>query len=137
MKVFLGGTINGSKWRDEVINKLKIDYFNPVVDNWNDDAYRKEIYERQHCDYCMYLITPRLEGYYSLAEVVDDSNKRPEKTVFCYIAYDDGYSFNEMQLKSLKQLGQLVKNNGAKWYHTVGELVEFLNRQQKHAPEFA
>ena len=28
MKVFLGGTCNGSKWRDEIIKLLEIDYFN-------------------------------------------------------------------------------------------------------------
>ena len=32
-KVFLGGTCNESTWRDELIKKLKIDYFNPVVDD--------------------------------------------------------------------------------------------------------
>lgn len=30
-RVFLGGTCNESTWRDELIKKLKIDYFNPVV----------------------------------------------------------------------------------------------------------
>ncbi len=30
-KVFLGGTCNGSLWRDALIKKLNIDYFNPVV----------------------------------------------------------------------------------------------------------
>ena len=35
MKVFLGGTCNESKWRDDLIKLLKIDYFNPVVKDWN------------------------------------------------------------------------------------------------------
>lgn len=38
MKVFLGGTVNGSKWRDVMKEKLIIDYFDPVVDDWNDAA---------------------------------------------------------------------------------------------------
>lgn len=32
-KVFLGGTCNGSIWREKLIPLLKIDYFNPVVAN--------------------------------------------------------------------------------------------------------
>jgi len=35
-RVFLGGTCNNSKWRDVLIPRLKIDYFNPVVDDWNE-----------------------------------------------------------------------------------------------------
>lgn len=32
LKFFLGGTTNNTNWRDKLIPKLKIDYFNPVVD---------------------------------------------------------------------------------------------------------
>ena len=35
-KVFLGGTCNDSLWREELIKKLEIDYFNPVVDDWTE-----------------------------------------------------------------------------------------------------
>ena len=45
-KVFLGGTCNKSKWRDELIDLLKIDYFNPVVDDWNEEAQKEE---KKHC----------------------------------------------------------------------------------------
>lgn len=39
MKVFLGGTVNGSKWRTIVKEQLNIDYFDPVVEDWTDAAY--------------------------------------------------------------------------------------------------
>jgi hypothetical protein len=54
MKIFLGGTCNGSKWREELITKLEeigIDYFNPVVSVWNEEAQKREIEERQNCDF--------------------------------------------------------------------------------------
>ena len=54
-KVFLGGTCNESKWRDKLIPMLKIDYFNPVVDDWNEDAYQEELKQRKECDYCLYI----------------------------------------------------------------------------------
>lgn len=41
-KVFLGGTVNGSDWRDKLIKILDIDYFNPVVDDWTEDDYKEE-----------------------------------------------------------------------------------------------
>ena len=34
MKVFLGGTCNGSRWRNELIPLLECEYFNPVVEDW-------------------------------------------------------------------------------------------------------
>ena len=80
MKVFLGGTCNDSKWRDKLIPMLKINYFNPVVEDWNEEAREQERQERKICDFCLYVITPALAGVYSIAEVVDDSNKRPAKT---------------------------------------------------------
>ena len=69
MKVFLGGTCNESAWREELIPMLKIDYFNPVVDDWNEEAYKNELRERKICDLCLYTITPEMAGVYSIAEV--------------------------------------------------------------------
>jgi hypothetical protein len=87
-KVFLGGTCNESKWRDELIKLLKIDYFNPVVEDWTPECMAEEIRQRETCDYCLYVITPRMSGVYSIAEVIDDSNKRSQRTLFCFLGED-------------------------------------------------
>lgn len=79
-KVFLGGTCNESAWKDELIPLLEIDFFNPVVDDWDDESQKKkEIIERENSDFVLYVITPKMTGVYSIAEVVEDSIKRPEK----------------------------------------------------------
>jgi hypothetical protein len=85
MKVFLGGTCNESKWRDELIKKLEIEYFNPVVDDWTPECMAEEIKQRKICDYVLYTITPKMTGAYGIAEAVDDSNKQPFKTLFCVL----------------------------------------------------
>ena len=142
-KVFLGGTCNESAWRDKLIKMLEIDYFNPVVDDWTEECYQEELRQREICDYCLYVITPRMTGVYSIAEVVDDSNKRPEKTIFCILNYDlsdykmkvvDGKKvrkytemFNVEQLKSLDKVGVMVEKNGGKYFRTLSEVAEFLN----------
>lgn len=126
-KVFLGGTCAGSTWREELIPMLNIDYFNPVVDDWNDAAYRRELQERRDCDYCLYVLTPQMEGYYSIAEVVDDSNKRPNKTVLVILNNYDGQSFTNFQIKSLDKVAELVKNNGAKVCTSLSEVARYLN----------
>ena len=144
-KVFLGGTCNESTWRDKLIKMLEIDYFNPVVDDWTEECYQEELRQREICDYCLYVITPRMTGVYSIAEVVDDSNKRPEKTIFCILEYDlSDYktkiegdkkvrryveTFKPEQLKSLDKVGVMVEKNGGKYFKSLSEVAEFLNNK--------
>lgn len=126
-KVFLGGTCNDSNWRDRLIPTLKIDYFNPVVPDWTEECYQRELYEREECDYCLYVITPKITGVYAIAEVIDDSNKRPEKTVFAFLPEDEGISFDEVQIRSLDRVGRMVENNGGKYCKSLFEIVDYLN----------
>ncbi len=126
-KVFLGGTVNGSKWRDYVIERLQIDYFDPVVKEWNDAAYQRELHEREHCDFCLYVLTPKMTGVYAVAEVVDDSNKRPDKTLFCVLEEDEGEVFTPHQKKAMDAVGKMVQKNGAKIFKKLDTLIAFLN----------
>jgi hypothetical protein len=70
-----------------------------------------------------------MEGFYSVAEVIDDSNKRPEKTIFSFINEDEEKTFSDVQIKSLKQVAKMVKENGAKYFDTLKEAIDFLNHQ--------
>lgn len=126
-KVFLGGTCNNSTWREQLIPKLKIDYFNPVVDDWTEDDYKEELKQRKECDFCLYVITPKMTGVYSIAEVVDDSNKRPEKTIFAFIDKDEKETFNKEQIKSIDKVGVMVKDNGGKYFKSLDEIAVYLN----------
>jgi hypothetical protein len=129
MKVFLGGTCNNSKWRDVIIPKLKINYFNPVVDDWTEDDYQNELKERKECDFCLYIITPKMKGTYSIAEVIDDSNKRPEKTIFSFVNKDGNNEFDKEQIKSLDKVGVMIENNGGLYMKSLNEVLNFLNKQ--------
>lgn len=45
ISVFLGETCNQSTWRDELLTMLdqdKVKAFNPVVDDWNEEAQINE-----------------------------------------------------------------------------------------------
>ncbi|WP_458454725.1 nucleoside 2-deoxyribosyltransferase domain-containing protein [Methanobrevibacter sp.] len=127
MKVFLGGTINGSKWRDEIMPKLKIDYFNPVVEIWDDEARLRENHEKEICDWLLFVITPMMAGVYSIAEVVDLSNKSPEKTLLCILDEDGGETWSECQKKSLDAVETLVEQNGAMVLNGLDEVIVHLN----------
>lgn len=127
-KVFLGGTLNGSGWRDELISMLKIDYFNPLVDDWNDEARDREIIERAKCDFVLTVITPEMKGCYAVAEVVHDSNKHPARTVFCLLEKYGGHEFDEEQFESMKAVTDLVANSGAVLTHSLSEVARHLNK---------
>lgn len=126
-KVFLGGTCNESTWRDQLIELLTISYYNPVVEDWTPACMAEEIKQRETCDYCLYVITPKMSGVYSIAEVIDDSNKRPERTIFCFLEVDDDISFPMGQIKSLKSVANMVATNGGKVCTSLEEIAEYLN----------
>lgn len=128
-KVFLGGTCNDSDWRDKLISLLEVNYFNPVVDDWTPECQEKEKEERENCTHCLYVITPKMQGVYSIAEVVDDSNKRPDKTIFCFLKKDGSQEFDKFQTKSLNAVKDLVKENGGQCFETLEEIADYLNKQ--------
>jgi hypothetical protein len=133
MEVFLGGTTaKGTNWREKLIPKLKMDYFNPIVKDWDEKAYQKELKKRESCDYVLYVISPLMEGVYSIAEVVDDSNKRPEKTILCVIDYDGegkylDKTWTNSQRKSLTAVENMVAKNGGAVMSSLNEVAEVLN----------
>jgi len=125
--VFLGGTCNGSTWRAQIIPKLKVNYFNPVVGDWNEKSQQKENEMKQICDFFLYVITPEMTGTFSIAEAVDSSNKNPEQTVFVILKEYDTKKFTAEQWRSLETCAGLVKNNGAKVYFDLTPAVSYIN----------
>jgi len=124
MKVFLGGTCNNSTWREDLIKLLngKVEYFNPVVPDWTPECMEEERRQRKSCDSVLYVITSEMIGVYSIAEVVDDSNKRPDKTIFCFLKE----GFTEPQIRSLGAVGQMVIDNDGWWLEDLKEVSMFL-----------
>lgn len=126
-KVFLGGTCNGSTWRDKLIPMLKIDYFNPVVENWSPEMQDIEDQEKEKADFRLYVITPKMTGVYAIAELIDDSNKIPEKMLFCFLVNDEGQEFSVHQVKSLAKTKQMAMKNGATTCSSLKEIAAILN----------
>lgn len=83
----------------------------------------EEIRQREQCDICLYTISSEMKGVYSIAEVIDDSNKRPEKTVFCLLHS----GFDDSQLKSLGAVRDMVERNGGKSFEGLDSLADYLN----------
>lgn len=130
-KVFLDGTENGSTWRAELIDKLEIEYFDPSGKERSRRTLREEEAQKAESDFCLYVITPLMDDFENISELVDDSNKYPQRTLFCYLEQDQDKSFNAHQLKSLKAVGQMVEGNGARWLPDLQAVIKYLNESQK------
>jgi hypothetical protein len=108
-KVFLGGTCNGTTWREELIPLLEMPYFNPVVKDWTEECQVEEYKQKEICDIHLYVITQKMTGVFSIAEAVDSANRVDKFTVF--VVDPDGFGISE--LKSLEAVKDLInKRNG-------------------------
>ena len=68
-----------------------------------------------------------MTGVYSIAEVVDDSNKRPERTIFILLKNDDEKMFDPAQWKSLCAVSQMIKKNGGIVFTNLKSAATYIN----------
>lgn len=133
IEVGLFGTCNNSTWRDEIIKQLKdVNYFNPVVKDWTPEAQQIEIQKRVECDILLYVITPKMTGVYSIAELVESVMKRPETTYCVFLKEDGDDKFDEHQLKSIDMVKNLVILNNGKVFDSLKDAADFINYVQSY-----
>lgn len=127
MKVFLGGTCSGHDWRSELIPLIHCDWYNPVVEDWTEEDRQREVRERESSDYVLYAITKDMAGVYSIAEVVDDSNKRPEKTLFVNLYESSSDDSSAQMARSLLAVESLLSSNGVRCFGSLQDVADLLN----------
>ena len=133
--VFLGGTCNGSTWRDSLmplLDEADIKYFNPVVEDWTEECMAIEEVEKFKSTHELYIISPEMIGVYSIAEAVKGAFTKPESTIFCYI--DNSHNplasdtFTEAEKKSLAKTAEIIADAGGKVCSSFEEIIEYINR---------
>lgn len=113
---------------------LDCDYYNPIVKNWSEEDRLREVKEREESDYVLYGITNGIKGVYSIAEVVDDSHKRPDKVIFLNLYQEQKNKQSKQMSHSLKAVENLLKENRIKVYsgvHAMQDVADFLNLMNK------
>jgi hypothetical protein len=110
-KVFLGGTCNEDMWREEVVEPILkergIPFFNPVVKDWTPECIQLEDEAKKESDVLLFVITSKMTGVYSIAELTFAAVKEWQKYTAAVIVEDD---FTEGQLRSLKATTNLIKD---------------------------
>ena len=112
-KVFLGGTCNNSTWRDELTKCIQVNYFNPVVKDWDENSQAIEITQKDvFCNIHLYVITKEMTGVFSIAEVIDSVHTQNKQTILHVMPK----GFDARQLKSLEAVCSMVIRNGGVAY---------------------
>ena len=122
-KVFLGGTCNGSSWREKLIpflKKAKIEYFNPVVDDWTPDCQEEEYKQKESCGLHLYIITKEMTGAFSIAEAVDSVWQKDKICIFQVIPE----GFSKTQIKSFQAIVDLIIKRGG--FASVTSAIEYM-----------
>jgi hypothetical protein len=114
LKIFLGGTTAGKDYRDELIPKLTRPFFNPVVENWDEEAQKNERYEKSICGIHLYVITPDMQGFFSIAEILDSCHTKGVLTILSVeesLKWKD-WNGNDVTI-SIEAVKVLAMRNGA------------------------
>lgn len=122
-RIFLGGTCAETTWRDELIEGLKrydCEWFNPVVKDWTPECQAIEEDEKNNkCNVHLYVITPEMQGFYSIAEIVNSCwqaqlyGTTVNRVVFCVIRNtlpETTGTWTEQQIKSFKATMTLCRD---------------------------
>lgn len=114
-RIFLGGTCAETTWRNELmplLNEQGVEYFNPVVDDWTPECQAIEEEEKNRkCNIHLYVITPEMQGVYSIAEIIHSAHlsniygTSVDMIVFCILKSD---KWDKKQMKSLRATEKLV-----------------------------
>jgi len=126
-KVFLGGTWEETTWREELIPLLTIDYFNPIVEDWNESCQVEEEQQKLHyCNIHLYVITKEMTGVFSIAEAIESAMTKGKITIF-QVIYE---GFSKSQIKSLDAVCNMIKKHGGIAYMSwkMTRTAEYINK---------
>lgn len=120
--IFLGGTCSGTNWRNYLKSK-KYNFYNPLEKNWNEKTFLEEVSQRKTAVYNLYVFTKDIKGYYSIASLIDDTNKCPDKTLL----FIDKTDMSEQMKINFKYIEKLALSNGVTIFNSYDEINVFLN----------
>ncbi len=131
MSVFLGGTCGSSTWRKKLMPNLQenVDAFNPVVENWNEEAQKREDFHKENDNVNLFVITPETNSPYSLFEIGVCATGDKKRTVVCFLDNENGTQFEGQQAKAVKKIKADLEKAGVPCFDKLDKLTEYLNQR--------
>jgi hypothetical protein len=120
MKVYLGGIGNESNWRDAFFTESAGQSIE-TVDVGSEG--------KKECDLLLYVVTPKMNEFSTIIDVVNDSNHDSSKTIFCSINEEQGDVFTSHQIKSITAIGKMIEANGGKWFNNLSDTIAYIKQK--------
>ena len=133
--IFLGGTVGRNSWRDDVIKALVSggvrpqSIFNPVVNDWNEDARVREEKAKAEASVLLFMVTnPKEDGNprsaYSMVEATMALYDDSERTVVVF----DSSGMSGHPLKDINQTTRILKKRfpNANIFDSLQEAIDWL-----------
>lgn len=123
-KIYLGGTEN-SKWREKFIDKL-----DASTETFIPDLISMSSKQASASDTILHVFTPESDNILETVELMLNLVKYPKRVIFTFFDFG-GQTFNENQVKCLKQVGRTVDNCGGHWALTMLEVIHLLTSKEE------
>ena len=138
VKVFLGGTVSSSKWRENLIEQLDpeaVDYYNPCVREWSMETYHEENYHSSTDDLYLCVIAPEGRGFIktisNYTNALNERKKHPESIILCILDEEDGTMIEGEQLYQTLKLVDAAMKSGIIVLSSLEEVAAYLNGYSK------
>lgn len=133
-KVFLGGTISSSNWRDlftEMLDREAIEIFNPCVREWTLKNSNEEKLHSSTDDIYLCVIAPEGRGFVctmrNYLKALSERKSHPESIVLCVLKEEDGAIIEGEQLYYTTQLVKNALKSGIIVLDSLEETAAYLN----------
>ena len=136
MKIALLGCYKSESYRKYLTPLLKCEYYIPCfTKDFTPDKKENEVYNIQNCDYILYCITNDTSGYISVVELMESLFSQPEKTLYTFIDIyymeTDIHEMSHGKERSCRELIDVVKKYGGKYFTSLNDIAAFLNEKIK------
>ena len=142
-RVFLGGTVSDSKWREWMMERLDhidgVSYYNPVVPIEELGPDFNKIYEQKLMDshVKLFVFSPRMKAFFTLFEVMRSVFELGGTTIFCALKNDsihyDHYGiagpiphFAGVSWQSLVDIGDELNKRGCAVCYSLEDALKII-----------
>ena len=138
VQVFLGGSCNPTKWRNDItipiLNKNKISFYNPQVEEWNPDLVEVENYQKKNAEILFFVIDNNTRSILSMLEIVElILQNRRIILVIKYISEKqeiDGIIISEREKKDLNRarfyIEELANRNDIPIFNNIEKATNYI-----------
>ncbi|MGH1366612.1 MAG: hypothetical protein ACRBF0_23835 [Calditrichia bacterium] len=124
--VFVAGRGDYGNWRS-TIKRLLTD--NVVIAESSGRGLvnaQHDAFEKEHADAIVFVITPSALSTFDLANAVNESNKRPEKTIVCFLSAGNEWMHDPRRYAELSEIRAILESNGARCLNSLSELADII-----------